>query len=91
MGDMQETLENKGPNDVPALQIGCGGWIRTSDLQVMSLTSYRAAPPRGQNGIKLLGGTIFCKGFHHKTGITTQQHPSGEPVRSEHKSECSTP
>ena len=25
---------------------GCGGWIWTNDLQVMSLTSYRAAPPR---------------------------------------------
>ena len=25
---------------------GCGGRIRTYDLQVMSLTSYRAAPPR---------------------------------------------
>jgi hypothetical protein len=25
---------------------GCGGRIRTCDLQVMSLTSYRAAPPR---------------------------------------------
>ena len=27
-------------------KIGCGGRIRTYDLQVMSLTSYRAAPPR---------------------------------------------
>jgi hypothetical protein len=27
---------------------GCGGRIRTCDLQVMSLTSYRAAPPRVQ-------------------------------------------
>ena len=26
--------------------IGCGGRIWTYDLQVMSLTSYRAAPPR---------------------------------------------
>ncbi len=25
---------------------GCGGRIWTYDLQVMSLTSYRAAPPR---------------------------------------------
>jgi hypothetical protein len=25
---------------------GCGGRIRTCDLQVMSLTSYRTAPPR---------------------------------------------
>ena len=25
---------------------GCGGQIWTDDLQVMSLTSYRAAPPR---------------------------------------------
>ncbi len=25
---------------------GCGGWIRTSDLEVMSLASYQAAPPR---------------------------------------------
>jgi hypothetical protein len=24
--------------------IGCGGQIRTDDLQVMSLTSYQAAP-----------------------------------------------
>ena len=26
-------------------EIGCRGWIRTNDLQVMSLTSYQAAPP----------------------------------------------
>ena len=26
--------------------LGSGGWIRTNDLQVMSLTSYRAALPR---------------------------------------------
>ena len=36
----------------PALLLfGCGAWIWTKDLQVMSLTSYRAAPPR--NAIKL--------------------------------------
>ena len=27
---------------------GCGGRIRTYDLQVMSLMSYRAAPPRAK-------------------------------------------
>src|SRR5262249_60552335 len=32
---------------------GCGGRIRTYDLQVMSLTSYRAAPPR----VKTIGKT----------------------------------
>ena len=26
-----------------------GGWIRTSDLEVMSLTSFQAAPPRNQH------------------------------------------
>ena len=26
--------------------IGCGGWIWTNDLRVMSPTSYQAAPPR---------------------------------------------
>ena len=31
-------------------EIGCGGRIRTYDLQVMSLTSYQAAPPRGGVG-----------------------------------------
>ena len=31
-------------------KIGCGGRIRTCDLQVMSLTSYRTAPPRGIGG-----------------------------------------
>ena len=25
---------------------GSGGWIRTSDLRVMSPTSFQAAPPR---------------------------------------------
>ncbi len=30
-------------------KIGCGGRIRTYDLQVMSLTSYRAAPPRAKS------------------------------------------
>jgi serine/threonine protein kinase len=33
---------------LPGLQSGCGGRIRTYDLQVMSLTSYQAAPPRGR-------------------------------------------
>jgi hypothetical protein len=36
---------------------GCGGRIRTYDLQVMSLTSYRAAPPReGQMSESLPSG-----------------------------------
>jgi hypothetical protein len=26
--------------------LGSGGWIRTSDLRVMSPTSYQTAPPR---------------------------------------------
>ena len=30
----------------PRAWVGCGGRIRTCDLQVMSLTSYRTAPPR---------------------------------------------
>ena len=30
----------------PLFSVGCGGRIWTYDLQVMSLTSYRAAPPR---------------------------------------------
>jgi hypothetical protein len=29
------------------VKFGCGGWIRTSDLWVMSPTSYQAALPRG--------------------------------------------
>jgi hypothetical protein len=29
-------------------KLGCGGRIWTCDLQVMSLTSYRAAPPRAK-------------------------------------------
>ena len=32
--------------NIGCLEIGSGGWIRTNDLQVMSLTSYQAAPPR---------------------------------------------
>ncbi len=36
----------KSPRNYPRVsKIGCRGWIRTNDLQVMSLTSYRAAPP----------------------------------------------
>ena len=31
---------------IVSYKIGSGGRIRTCDLQVMSLTSYRAAPPR---------------------------------------------
>jgi hypothetical protein len=42
----RNTLKIKAGTLVPAPQIGSGGWIRTNDLQVMSLTSYRAAPPR---------------------------------------------
>ena len=26
--------------------LGCGGWDRTNDLQVMSLTSYHCSTPR---------------------------------------------
>ena len=33
------------PTGLTKQKIGCRGWIRTNDLQVMSLTSYRAAPP----------------------------------------------
>ena len=33
----------------------CGGRIRTYDLQVMSLTSYQAAPPRDK-GLRLPAG-----------------------------------
>jgi hypothetical protein len=36
-------------------KFGCGGRIRTYDLQVMSLTSYQTAPPRDNytNGTKI--------------------------------------
>ena len=48
--------------------IGCGGRIWTYDLQVMSLTSYRAAPPRVKKkivvaerlGSDLLSHTLRC-------------------------------
>ena len=33
---------------------GCGGRIWTYDLQVMSLTSYRAAPPRAKFATSML-------------------------------------
>ena len=41
--------ENKKAPKPPlssGVRVGCGGRIRTCDLQVMSLTSYRTAPPR---------------------------------------------
>jgi hypothetical protein len=37
----------KAACDHAAFKFGCGGWIRTSDLWVMSPTSYQAALPRG--------------------------------------------
>ena len=42
-------LRNQKPLETstfPGAWSGCGGRIRTCDLQVMSLTSYRTAPPR---------------------------------------------
>ena len=38
--------------------IGCGERIWTSDLQVMSLTSYQTAPPRVKNHRNLKSNTI---------------------------------
>ena len=37
-------LEQKKEHGVRALS--CGGWDRTTDLQVMSLTSYHCSTPR---------------------------------------------
>ena len=37
---------NKDKNRFKKWIIGCGAWIWTKDLQVMSLTSYQTAPPR---------------------------------------------
>jgi hypothetical protein len=56
---------NKKPRQLhrlPGEKIGCGGRIRTYDLQVMSLTSYQAAPPRGRVStlyVCLLGASII--------------------------------
>ena len=38
--------DGKGSGGSLTLFIGSGGWIRTSDLWVMSPTSYQTAPPR---------------------------------------------
>tara|TARA_Y100000310_G_scaffold270161_1_gene283815 strand:- start:233 stop:445 length:213 start_codon:yes stop_codon:yes gene_type:complete len=38
------------------LNVGCGNWTRTSDLQVMSLTSYQLLYPAS---IKLVGVAGF--------------------------------
>ena len=35
---------------------GCGGWIRTNDLRVMSPTSYQTAPPRDEMAKLVLSG-----------------------------------
>jgi hypothetical protein len=39
-------IKEKPPEIQEVLKFGCGGWIRTSDLWVMSPTSYQAALPR---------------------------------------------
>ena len=43
------------------MKFGCGGRIWTYDLQVMSLTSYRAAPPRDNPVIKLWKVNVIDK------------------------------
>jgi hypothetical protein len=40
------TMERGSQTQLPLMLAGSGGRIRTSDLQVMSLTSFLAAPPR---------------------------------------------
>lgn len=56
---------------------GCGGWIRTTGLQVMSLTRYRAALPR-------YNGCCACLHAHAQHHCLVQRkgiEPSGQLER----------
>ena len=47
-----KTIKTKNtPRGVFFILTGCGGWIWTTDLQVMSLTSYRTALPRDKRKV----------------------------------------
>ena len=50
--------------------IGCGGRIWTYDLQVMSLTSYRAAPPR----VNLCGSLFVSFPWFEVTTFKSMYH-----------------
>ena len=50
---------NHKKNTLKGVLNGCGGRIWTNDLQVMSLTSYRAALPRDNNML----GSIYALNF----------------------------
>ena len=56
------------------LNFGCGGWIWTSDLQVMSLTSYQTAPPRDKNCIFVLFFNIIFYVFFKQTRLDIISH-----------------
>lgn len=47
--------------------LGCGGWLRSIDLQVMGLASYRAALPRDIRSLRarksVLAGRRICQTF----------------------------
>ena len=45
-GSMKPIKKRFRPQSKPFLHIGSGGRIRTTDLRVMSPTSYQTAPPR---------------------------------------------
>ena len=50
-------LKAKSQNSLPLIKCGCGGWIWTNDLRVMSPTSYHAAPLRD---IELFAAIFDC-------------------------------
>jgi hypothetical protein len=53
-------------------EIGCRGWIRTNDLQVMSLTSYQAAPPcnKGMGKVQLPRNAVNGIPYFSRTFIS---------------------
>jgi hypothetical protein len=57
--------------------IGCGGWIRTNDLRVMSPTSYQTAPPRAKVRALYMHTQLFSIGAdgRTRTGTAVGYHP----------------
>ena len=49
---MTDGFGDRGAAITPEIQTGCGGRIRTADLQVMSLVSYYFSTPRYMVGVQ---------------------------------------
>ena len=64
--------------------LGSGGWIRTNDLQVMSLTSYRAALPRNKLYVLILTSyskmSTVLSGAHDWIRTNNLQHLKLTPL-----------